>query len=71
MDLGQVAELAKGALVAERDELHTVVHKSGHRSDGGRLLSSTETSSRDEQASRLAIEGTGCPKLTSGVEESL
>lgn len=71
MNLGQVAELARGALEAKRNELHPVVNKSGHCSDSGRLLSSTETSSGNEQASRLAVEGTGGPKLAGGIEEGL
>jgi len=71
VNLGEASELREGVGVAERDEDHAVVHKSGHDAEVGTLLTTTCAGSRNEGSHEFARKGTTLPKLTSGVPESL
>ena len=71
MDLGEVGELLEGLCVPEWYVDDAVVGQGTHGSQGGALLSSTKASSRDKQASVLAVERTLLPELAGRVPKGL
>lgn len=71
MDLLEVRELTKGGLVAQRNVEETVVSKSTHSTEAGRLLATTKSAGRDKQTSILAPVATRTPNATGTVPEGL
>lgn len=71
MDLFQVRQEPEGSLVAERNEVETVVSESAHGSNGGRLLTTTQGTRGDEQTGILAPVAAGGPDAAGLVPEGL
>lgn len=71
MNFVQIGELTKGGLRAQRDIDHAMMGKGAHSSDASRLLSTSQTGGRNEEACVFTPEATLLPLATGSVEESL
>ena len=71
MDLSEVRQQAKSLGIAEGNEYDAVVGQSRESGDHGRLLSTTETGSGDEDTAILAVKFAPLPEPTSSIPEGL
>jgi len=71
VDLVEVGQLREAMGVTEGHEDDSVVGKGGHGGEGGRLLSSAQARSGNENTGVLPGEASRCPETPSGVDECL
>ena len=71
MDLGEVGQLGKAMLVAQRNVDEAVVSEGAHGGNSSGLLTTTESTGGDEQTSVLARVATSGPDGARGIPEGL
>ena len=71
MNLSQVRDLSEGLGVTEGNVADAMVSEGGDAVDDGGFLSSSRSSSGDEDPSVLPVQSTSTPLTTSGVPECL
>jgi hypothetical protein len=63
VDLGEIRQLSKGGCVSKGNEGDAVVGEGRLGRQGGRFLSTTETTSGDEHAGELAVQFALLPEV--------